>query len=320
MCNDKITGKVITTPNIEKSSMHVPLIIEASLNGATSKATNPNVPYTDQEIVADALSCMNAGAALIHNHTDEPVFGGSGATDHERYARPWRELLKERPDAILTPTMPVGQEGVPVATRYSHVERMAEEGLLAQGLCDPGTFNLSMLDQEGLFAPTDMLYRNDMHDSRYYVEACGRLNIGLSISIFEPSFLKFVLAYHRAGKLPPGGLIKFYFASDELPFGMPPSIASLEAYLGMLGDCDLPWLVSSFGDDCVRCGIAEEAIIRGGHVQVGLEPYAGPRQPSNVELVEEVVALAKQFERPIATPAQAAAILKLPTYPVPFAA
>jgi 3-keto-5-aminohexanoate cleavage enzyme len=88
----------------------------------------------------------------------------------------------------------------------------------------------------------------------------------------------------------------------------------------MLGDCDLPWLVSSFGDDCVRCGIAEEAIIRGGHVQVGLEPYAGPRQPSNVELVEEVVALAKQFGRPIATPAQAAAILELPTYPVPFAA
>ena len=299
--------------------MHAPLIIEASLNGATSKASNPNVPYTDEEIVSDALACMEAGAALIHNHTDESIFGGTGELDYERYARPWRSLLRERPDAILTPTMPVGQEGVAVEVRYSHVERMAKEGLLAQGLCDPGTFNLSFLDEDGLFAPSNMLYRNDMHDSRYYVETCRRLNIGLSISIFEPGFLKFILAYYRAGKLPPGAMLKFYFASNDLPFGLPPSVASLEAYLGMLGECDLPWLVSSFGDDCVRCGIAEAAIRRGGHVQVGLEPYAGDRQPTNVELVKEVVALAKELGRPIATPAQAAEILNLPTFPAPFA-
>jgi uncharacterized protein (DUF849 family) len=96
-------------------------------------------------------------------------------------------------------------------------------------------------------------------------------------------------------------------------------VASLEAYLGMLGDCDLPWLVSAFGEDCVACGIAEEAIKRGGHVQVGLEPYGGNRQPTNPELVDEVVALSMKYSRPIATPAQAAQILNLPTYPVTFA-
>jgi 3-keto-5-aminohexanoate cleavage enzyme len=298
----------------------IPLIIEASLNGATTKTQNPFVPYSDEEIVADAVACMEAGAALIHNHTDETIFGGSGALDLERYARPWRKLLSLRADAILTPTMPVGQEGVPVEVRYSHVEKMAEEGLLAQGLCDPGTFNLSILDEQGLFAESTYLYRNDMSDSRYYVETCRRLNIGLSVSIFEPGFLKFILAYHRAGKLPPGGILKFYFASDELPFGLPPTAASLEAYLGMLGDCDLPWLVSSFGDDCVGCGIAEEAIKRGGHVQVGLEPYGGDRCPTNVELVQEVAALAKHYQRPPATPAQAAEIMRLPTYPAPYRA
>ena len=297
-----------------------PLIIEASLNGSASKALNPRVPYSDDEIVADAIACMDAGAALIHNHTDEPIIGGSGELDAERYARPWRRLLKARPDAILTPTMPVGQEGVPVETRYAHIVAMAEEGLLAQGLCDPGTFNVSLLDEEGLFAPSNYLYRNDTHDSRYYVETCRRLNIGLSISIFEPGFLKFILAYHRAGKLPPGSMVKLYFASDDLPFGLPPTAASLEAYLGMLGDWDVPWLVSSFGADCVGCGLAEDAIRRGGHVQVGLEPYAGDRKPSNVELVKEVVEIANHYERPIATPADAAKILGLPTFPVPFAA
>lgn len=304
----------MTTANVAPGA----LIIEASLNGNASKEKNPSVPYSDAEIVADALACMEAGASLIHNHTDEPIFGGSGELDFERYARPWRELLSIRPDTILTPTMPVGQQGVPVERRYRHILRMAEEGLLAMGLCDPGTFNVSTLDEEGLFAPNSYLYRNDMHDSRYYVETCRALNVGLSITIFEPGFLKFVLAYHRAGKLPPGGMLKFYFASEDFSFGLPPTAASLEAYLGMLGDCDLPWLVSSFGDDCVGCGIAEEAIKRGGHVQVGLEPYGGNRCPTNVELVQEVAALAEKYERPAATPAQAAQILQLPTYPVTY--
>lgn len=296
----------------------MPLIIEASINGQTPRSRNPNVPYSDEEIVEQAVACMDAGAALVHNHTEEPVIGGSGKLDSEKYASAWRHLLKIRPDAILTPTMPVGQEGVNVRTRYAHVEAMAREGLITQGLCDPGSFNYAALDEEGLFSDSDYVYRNNMRDSRYYVETCRQLNIGLSISIFEPGFIKFIMAYHRAGKLPAGALLKFYFGADSMSFGLPPTAKALEAYLEMIEGSDLPWLVSSFGDDCVGCGIAEEAIKRGGHVQVGLEPYVGPRTPTNLELVQEVAQLAARYERPLATPAEAAQILNLPTYPAPF--
>lgn len=298
----------------------IPLIIEASLNGQTPRSRNPNVPYSDDEIVEQALACMDAGAALVHNHTEEPVIGGSGRLDVETYAIAWRKLLSIRPDAILTATMPVGQEGVPVETRYAHIEAMAEEGLITQGLCDPGSFNYAALDEEGLFADSTYVYKNDMHDSRYYVETCRRLKIGLSISIFEPGFVKFIMAYHRAGKLPPGAMLKFYFGSDSMPFGLPPTAKALDAYLEMIDGSGLPWLVSAFGDDCVGCGIAEEAIKRGGHVQVGLEPYVGPRTPTNLELVEEVAAIAERYERPLATPAQAAEILGFPTYPAGYGA
>ncbi len=142
----------------------------------------------------------------------------------------------------------------------------------------------------------------------------------MSISIFEPGFVKFIMALHRTGRLPPGGIMKFYFGADDQPFGLPPTATALDAYLEMIAGSGLPWLVSSFGDDCVGCGLAEAAIRRGGHVQVGIEPYGGPRTPHNVELVEEVVALAGRLGRPIATPAQAAAIMNLPGYPVRFAA
>ena len=58
---------------------------------------------------------------------------------------------------------------------------------------------------------------------------------------------------------------------------------------------DIPWGVSAMGGDVVGCGIAELALRRGGHIHVGLEAYTGPRQPTNAELVAEVVALAERW-------------------------
>ena len=66
-----------------KSVTGIPLIIEASLNGSANKDLNPNVPYSDDEIVNDAMACMDAGAALIHNHTSESIFGGTGKLNAE---------------------------------------------------------------------------------------------------------------------------------------------------------------------------------------------------------------------------------------------
>ena len=40
-----------------------PVIIEAAINGQTSKDTNPHVPKEPEEIAADALACFAAGAA-----------------------------------------------------------------------------------------------------------------------------------------------------------------------------------------------------------------------------------------------------------------
>lgn len=296
----------------------IPLIIEASLNGSTSKASNPSVPYSDEEIVEQAVACMEAGAALIHTHTQEPIIGGPGVLDAELYASAWRKILAVRPDAILTPTMPVGQEGVSVETRYSHVEYLAEQGVIAQGLCDPGSFNLALPDESGMLSDSDYVYKNTAHDSHYYVETCRRLGLGLSVSIFEPGFVRFIMGYLKAGKLPQGAMMKFYFGSGPMQFGLPPTEKALEAYLEMIEGSQLPWLVSSFGDDCVGCGLAEQAIKRGGHVQVGLEPYMGNRLPTNQQLVEEVVALAEKYDRPVVTPVQAAEILNLPTYPVSY--
>src|ERR1700720_4567043 len=80
-----------------------PVIIECAINGVTSKVTNPHVPVEPPEIAADALACIEAGAAIIHNHID--LSGVSVERAVERYLEAWRPVLDTRSDALLYPTI-----------------------------------------------------------------------------------------------------------------------------------------------------------------------------------------------------------------------
>jgi uncharacterized protein (DUF849 family) len=293
-----------------------PVIIEAAINGATPKARNPHVPTSPEEIAADALRCLSAGAALVHNHIDD--FSLSGAEAAERYLAGWRPVMREQPEAILYCTVAVGGS---VEARFAHVPPLAESGLMRMGVLDPGSVNLGAAGDDGLPGPVEFVYANSYSDIRYVVQQLDDCRLGPSISIFEPGFLRTALVYHRAGKLPRGAFVKFYFGGEQgyldgkpsgVTFGLPPTTTALEAYLETMRGCDLPWAVAVLGGDVVASGMARLALERGGHVRVGLEDYAGPRTPTNVELIEEVVALARATGRPIATPAEAAAQLDLP--------
>ena len=61
----------------------------------------------------------------------------------------------------------------------------------------------------------------------------------------------------------------------------------VQAYLELLEPSGLRWSVAVLGGDVVGCGMAERAIRRGGHVRVGLEDYAGPAVPTDLELLDE---------------------------------
>jgi uncharacterized protein (DUF849 family) len=146
------------------------------------------------------------------------------------------------------------------------------------------------------------------------LEQCHALRLAPSMAIFDPSFLRMALAIEKAGGLPPGCFVKLYFAGDQgrNTYGMPPTEASLRAYLAMLDGSDLPWAVAVPRGDCAGSGLARMALEMGGHIRVGLEDYAGPRRPTNVELVQEVTELAREVGRPVATSVDAARLLGLP--------
>jgi uncharacterized protein (DUF849 family) len=278
-----------------------PVVIEAALNGVTRRGHNPRVPIEPDELAADAVSCIDAGATVVHTHAHNLGAPVDELTD--AYARCYRVVMRERPETILYPTVGLGGS---VAERYAHVVALAGEGLIRATFLDPGSVNLGGTGPDGLPPPMEFVYTNTFADTRYGFDLAVEHNLGPSIAIFEPGFLQVVLAYHEAGALPRGTLVKLYLAGGGYVtggrplWGAPPIPEALDLYLAMLRDTGIPWAIAVVGaslfdhEDLVR-----RALERGGHLRVGLED--DPDGPANVEQVRRAVALCKAAGRPVAT-------------------
>jgi len=282
------------------------VIIECAVNGTRARGWSPHVPITPEEISRDALACIDAGAAIVHNHIDR--YGLSVDEAAERYLEGWRPVLTERPDALLYPTVHFGD-----SISYEHLVPLARAGLRI-GLADPGSVNLGGTDADGV--PTGgFTYTNSFDTLARAFQICTDEGLGPSLAIYEPGFLRTTLAWWRAGRLPQGSMIKLYFATERgymgAPFGLPPTLTALDAYLELLEGCDVPWAVSVVGGDVIASDVARPALERGGHLHLGLEFFEGDRSPTNAELVAEAAQLCADVGRPVATPDEAAGLLRL---------
>ena len=118
-------------------------------------------------------------------------------------------------------------------------------------------------------------------------------------------------------------MVKLYFGGDAgyvtsdaqhggATFGLPPTVAALDAYSELLDGCTLPWSVAVIGGDLFESPVAE---LRSSEARTCTSASRTTReraQPTNVELVEQAVSLCDEVGRPVATCDDATEILDLP--------
>ena len=298
-----------------------PVILECAVNGSTTKAINPFAPETVEEQTAEIIKCFDAGATIVHSHSNKPNPDPEIAA--EAYAEVFRPVWKKHPHAILYATANFD------AKIYNHNRRvwtgevqcghhriLAEAGLANMVLFDTGVVPLAGYDKKGKPAPESAFFWYGFwpDDWQVIMDICNDLGTGTSISVFEPGWMKNVVAMVKAGTLPRGSKLNIYFAPNGVAAMAPAIPEALELYLKMMEGLDLKWSVGSIGEPSIMdTPLAQMALERGGSFRVGLEDWG--TGPSNVDQIERAKEIINAVGRPVVTGADTIRYLDIPFAP-----
>ncbi|MBI3743790.1 MAG: 3-keto-5-aminohexanoate cleavage protein [Chloroflexi bacterium] len=286
------------------------LIIEAAINEATSKDLNPNIPYGPEEIARDAVECAKAGASIIHFHARDPQSGDQRWIDADLYAESYR-LIQRECAAILYPTY---SASLPMKERHSHVAALGRDKSVRfeMATIDLGAVNMASFDPKTKQWGRDFVYNNPHSEVMEFFRMAKDLDISYNLGIREPGHLRHALAYYEMGILREPLNIKFFF-TDKHPYGLPPTVRGLQAYLEMLPP-GLPhaWFIQSYGE--THALMEALAITMGGHVRTGIGDNArmDGKAVTSAKQVERFATISRKFGREVATPAEARMMLGIP--------
>ena len=268
------------------------LIITAAICGAeVTKAQNPAVPYTVEEIGIEAEKAYKAGAAIIHLHVRED--DGTPTQSKDRFEACIAEIKRRCPDVIVQPSTG-GAVGMSNAERLQPVDLCPEMATLDCGTCNFGG---------------DEVFVNTENTIKEFGEKMIHLNVKPEIEVFDKGMIDMALRLHKKGYIKAPMHFNFVMGVNG---GISAEMRDFVFMRGSIPEGST-YTVSGIGRN--EFPLAAMAIIDGGHVRVGFEDNVylakGVMANSNAELVEKVVRLAKELGREIATPAEARAILGL---------
>ncbi len=270
------------------------LILTCAVTGAeVTKKENPAVPYTPEEIAESAFFAFCAGAAVIHLHVRQD--DGTPTQDARIFKRTV-DLIRKKCDPIIMVSTG-GAVGMSVEERCQSLEGGTEMASLTTGTVNFGRdvfFNSQT---------TIEMIAKSIQDKKMKPE----------IEVFDAGMVDNAAALVKKGLLTAPTAFQFVL-------GVPGGLGASARNLTYLADSIPPgstWTVAGVGRH--QFTMAAHAILMGGNVRVGLEDNIyvrkGQLAKSNAELVERAVAIAKEFERPIADVADARRILGLAPRP-----
>jgi 3-keto-5-aminohexanoate cleavage enzyme len=290
-----------------------PVIIELRLNETSRReAGNPHVPYSPDEIVAQAKSAGEAGASILHWHARDPDTG-----DPIHTVQPYLDVIDQMrrdTDLLLHPTLGY-TAATAVEDRVAHILAARERGTPVDlAPIDFGSVDVDAWDDTTQrFVPGDNTYANHRSSITQVLETFRDNDVpGVVAACWHPGQVRTALKFREAGLLPTSILWEFAFTGDALPAGAGErDFRALEAMAAAVPDGE-PWLVLCFMGDVMP--LAAQAITMGGHVAVGTgdHPFTRLGAPDNGELVRRVADLAETIGRPVASIADTRRLIGLP--------
>ncbi|KIT15214.1 3-keto-5-aminohexanoate cleavage protein [Jannaschia aquimarina] len=278
--------------------MTVPCIICVAITGSLpQKSDNPAVPITIDEQVESTQAAFEAGASILHAHVRKE--DGTPTSDPDRFARLMEGVRKHCPGMI-----------VQFSTGGRSGAGRERGGML------PLRPDMASLTVGSNNFPT-RVYENPPDLVQWLAAEMRTHGVKPEIEAFDLSHILQARAMADRGELEGTPYIQFVMGVKN---AMPADRDVFDFYVATvrrLFGPDAPWCAAGIGRHQIE--LNEWAIAAGGHARTGLEDNVrldrNALAPSNAALVERAAEICARHGRPVATPAQARAILDLPAAP-----
>ncbi|MCR4403233.1 MAG: 3-keto-5-aminohexanoate cleavage protein [Firmicutes bacterium] len=270
------------------------LIITAALTGAeTTRADNPNLPLTPEEIARAAAEAAEAGASIIHLHVRDAE--GKPTQDVDVF-RKTTSLIRKSCDCIVQFSTG-GAVGTPPEERLRPLDLVPEMATLTCGTVNFG----------------DAVFENPPRLIEALARKMAELGVKPELEIFDVGMVATAMNLAKRGLV--GEPMYFDFVMG-VPGGIPGTIDNLMHLVRQIPAGSL-WQVAGVGR--AELPLAVVAVVAGGHVRVGFEDNVyyskGVLARSNAELVARVARIAREVGRDVASPAEARQMLGIAPVP-----
>ena len=273
------------------SAWSKPLILGVAPNGGRkSPADFPGLPITPEQTAAAAKAAQAAGAALIHLHVRDA--GAGHSLDAGLYGEATRAVRAA-----------VGDDMIIQMTTESLGLFTPDEQMAAVRAVKPEAASLAIKE----LVP-DAAAENGAAEFFYWMMRHG---IQAQYILYSPEEVARFQDLRLRGVVPDANPFVLFvlgrYAKDQRS-----QASDLLPFLAVDGATDANWAICAFGPLEAACATA--AMSLGGHARIGFENNVfmpdGSRAPDNAALISLAADAARAIGRPLASAAQARAMLK----------
>jgi uncharacterized protein (DUF849 family) len=296
------------------------VIISCAVTGAIhTPSMSPFLPVTAEEIAEASIAAAEAGAAIIHLHSRDPV---TGRPDQRPEAfTPFLKVIKSESDAVVnlttggSPYMTVQERMMPAKVLKPEVASM-----------NMGTMNFGLFpmlkrfkdfkhdwEKPYLEGSKDLIFRNTYGDLETVMTELSVNETRFEFECYDTSHLYNLAHFVERGLVKAPYFIQTVFGILGGIGTHPDDVMHMKRTADRLFGDDYRWSVLGAGASQMK--VAAMAASMGGNVRVGLEDSLwigkGQLAKSNAEQVRKVRGILEGLGLEIATPAEAREILQL---------
>ncbi|MFT5430541.1 MAG: 3-keto-5-aminohexanoate cleavage enzyme [Myxococcota bacterium] len=280
------------------------VIVTCALTGVLTDPAQHNVPVTPTEMAEEARRAYDAGASMVHCHfrRQEPGMGRYPSWEAE-VAGEICDAIRERCPGILI-NMSTGVVGDDLSGPLSCLERVRPE----MAALNAGSLNYLKARRNGKWAWPPMLFDNSVNKIETFAKAMAELDVVPECECFDTGIVRSIKMFEQVGILKAPTHV-------SLVMGVASGMPAKAAWLPLLID-ELPehahWQAIVIGREPIW-QVHRRVSELGGNLRTGLEDTFylpdGTKATSNGQLIEALVATARETGREPTTPEETRAIL-----------